>query len=150
MEAGHRGRHVDAPMATKKTTRKTPEPTLRHVWLAGLGLIAVARREALTTFADAAGKLPAARQQAGAFAGQARRDVRERLAEAREQGEASVERFSADVEARLQPVLVKLGLKTSARRKPASRTRKTPAAKRTRAAAPRKAAAKRPARRSRA
>lgn len=137
-------------MAAKKNTRKTPEPTLRHVWLAGLGLIAFARREALTTFADAAGKLQAARQQAEALAGQAQRDVRDRLAEAREQGGASVERFSADVEARLQPVLVKLGLKASPRKKPASRTRKKPAAKRTRAAAPRKAAAKRPARRSRA
>lgn len=136
-------------MATKKNARKTPEPTLRHVWLAGLGLIAVARRQALTTAAGAAGKLQAAREQAETLAGQAQRDVRERLAEAREQGGASVERFSADVEARLQPVLVKLGLKKSAR-KPASRTRKKPTAKRTRTTAPRKAATKRPVRRSRA
>lgn len=150
MEAGHRGRHVDTPMAPKKTSRKTPEPTLRHVWLAGLGLIAVARREALGAAADAAGKLQAARQQAEALAGQAQRDVLGRLADVREQGEASVERFSADVEARLQPVLAKLGLKKPVR-KPAARARKKPAAKRTRAASTtRKAATKRPARRSRA
>ena len=61
-----------------------------------------------------------------------------------------LERFSADVETRLQPVLAKLGLKQQAR-KPAARSRKKPAAKRTRAAAPRaKAAAKQPARRKRA
>ena len=136
-------------MAAKKNTRKTPEPTLRHVWLAGLGLIAVARREAISTVADATGRLQAARQQAESLAGQAQRDVLGRLADAREQGEARVERFSADVEARLEPVLVKLGLKQAAR-KPAARARKKPAAKRTRAAAPRKTAAKRPARRSRA
>lgn len=137
-------------MATRKTARKTPEPTLRHVWLAGLGLIAVARREAIGAANDAVGKLQAARQQAEALAEQAQRGVLGRLADVREQGEASVERFSADVEARLQPVLAKLGLKTPAR-KPAPRARKKPAAKRTRqAAARRKATAKRSARRSRA
>ena len=84
------------------------------------------------------------------MAGQAQRDVLERLADVREHGEASVERFSADVETRLQPVLAKLGLKQQTR-KPAARSRKKPAAKRTRAAAPRaKAAAKQPARRKRA
>ena len=96
-------------MAAKKTRRKTPEPTLRHVWLAGLGLIAVARREAVGAANDALGKLQSARRQAEAMAGQAQRDVLERLADVREHGEASVERFSADVETRLQPVLAKYG-----------------------------------------
>ena len=113
-------------MAAKKTRRKTPEPTLRHVWLAGLGLIAVARREAVGAANDALGKLQSARRQAEAMAGQAQRDVLERLADVREHGEASVERFSADVETRLQPVLAKLGLKQQAR-KPAARSRKKPA-----------------------
>lgn len=135
--------------ANKKTRRKAPEPTLRHVWLAGLGLIAVARRGAMTAANDVAGSLHTARQQAETLASQAQRDVLDRLAGIREQGEAGVERFSADVEARLQPVLAKLGLKTPART-PAPRSRKKPAAKRARAAAPRKAAAKRPTRRSRA
>ena len=136
-------------MAAKKQTRKTPEPTLRHVWLAGLGLIAVARREAIGAASDAVGKLQAARQQAEAFAGQAQRDVLGRLADVREQSEASVERFSADVEARLQPVLTKLGLKKPVR-KAAPRARKKPAAKKTRSTPVRKPAAKRTVRRSRA
>lgn len=124
-------------MAAKKTARKTPEPSLRHVWLAGLGLIAVARREA-------AGRLEAVRRQAETFAGQAQRDVLDRLNEVREQGEARVGRFSAEVETRLEPVLAKLGLKKPAR-KPATRTRKkpAPAAKRARVAPARKPAAKR-------
>lgn len=149
MEAGRRGRHMDCPMAAKKTTRKTPEPTLRHVWLAGLGLIAVTRREAVAAANEAAGRLQAARAQAGSFAGQAQRDVLGRLAEVREQGEARVGRFSAEVEARLQPVLTKLGLKQPTR-KTAPRARKKPAAKRARATPVRKPAAKRPVRRSRA
>ena len=60
-------------MAAKKTRRKTPEPTLRHVWLAGLGLIAVARREAVGAANDALGKLQSARRQAEAMAGPAQR-----------------------------------------------------------------------------
>ncbi|CAN7357186.1 hypothetical protein LJR143_001897 [Pseudoxanthomonas sp. LjRoot143] len=136
-------------MAAKKTTRKTPEPTLRHVWLAGLGLIAVARREAVAAATDASDRLQAARKQAETFAGQAQRDVLGRLAEVREQGEASVERFSADVEARLEPVLTKLGLKKPAR-KAAPRARKKPAARKTRSTPVRKPAAKRTVRRSRA
>jgi len=130
-------------MAAKKHTRKTPEPTLRHAWLAGLGLIAVARREAAAAVADATGRLQAARRQAGALAGQAQRDVLDRLNEVREHGEARVGRFSAEVEGRLEPVLAKLGLKAPAR-KPAARTRKKPAAKRARVAPARKPAAKRP------
>ena len=136
-------------MAARKTTRKTPEPTLRHVWLAGLGLIAVARREAVAAATDAAGRLQAAREHAGSFAGQAQRDVLDRLAEVREQGEARMGRFSAEVETRLEPVLTKLGLKQPAR-KAAPRARKKPAAKRARATPVRKPVAKRPVRRSRA
>ena len=136
-------------MPAKKTTRKTPEPTLRHVWLAGLGLIAVARREAVATAKEAADRLQAAREHAESLAGQAQRDVLGRLADVREQGEARVDRFSAEVETRLQPVLTKLGLKQPAR-KAAPRARKTPAAKRARATPVRKPATTRPARRSRA
>lgn len=109
-------------MAAKKTRRKTPEPTLRHLWLAGLGVVAVARRQARGAAAEAGQRIDAVRQQAATFAQAARRDVLGRLADVREQGEARVGQFSADVEARLQPVLVKLGLKKPARK--ASRTRK--------------------------
>lgn len=128
-------------MAAKKTSRKTPEPTLRHVWLAGLGLVAVARREALGAVAEAGQRIDAARQQAATFASTAQRDVLGRLADVREQGEARVGQFSADVEARLEPVLVKLGLKKKPARK-TSRTRKPAPA---RAKTARKPAARKPA-----
>lgn len=132
-------------MAAKKTPRKTPEPTLRHVWLAGLGLVAVARREARAAVAETGQRIDAARQQAATFASTAQRDVLGRLADVREQGEARVVQFSADVEARLEPVLVKLGLKKPTRK--TTRTRK-PAPARTKTA--RKPAARKPvARRAR-
>lgn len=127
-------------MAAKKTPRKTPEPTLRHVWLAGLGLVAVARREAWGAVAEAGQRIDAARQQAATFASTAQRDVLGRLADVREQGEARVVQFSADVEARLEPVLVKLGLKKPTRK--TTRTRKPAPA---RAKTARKPAARKPA-----
>ncbi|PPJ42850.1 hypothetical protein C0063_06265 [Pseudoxanthomonas sp. KAs_5_3] len=137
-------RHVELNMATKKNARKPLEPTLRHVWLAGLGLIVVGRREALAAVADATQRFDAARQQAATFASTTQRDVLDRLADAREQGEARVGQFSADVEARLEPVLVKLGLKKKPARK-ASRSRKAAPvrAKTVRKPAPRKPAARR-------
>ena len=137
-------RRVELNMATKKNARKPLEPTLRHVWLAGLGLIVVGRREALAAVADATQRLDAARQQAATFASATQRDVLDRLADAREQGEARVGQFSADVEARLEPVLVKLGLKKKSARK-ASRSRKSALAraKTVRKPSPRKPATRR-------
>lgn len=129
-------------MATKKNARKPLEPSLRHVWLAGLGLIAVSRREALTAVAEAGQRFDAARQQAVTFASATQRDVLGRLADAREQGEARVGQFSAEVEARLEPVLAKLGLKKKPARK-ASRTRKAAPAKSARKPAARKPVARR-------
>lgn len=135
----------------KKSRAKRPEPTLRHVWLAGLGLVAVARREAATAANDAAARVFALRQQAGKLVSDTQANVLGGIASVREQGEARVGQFSADVEARLAPVLSKLGLKPA--RKPAKpRARKAAAKKapatRTRASATaRKPAAKRTPRR---
>ena len=48
----------EPPMAAKKkTASKAQETTLRHLWLAGLGLVAVARREASTAANDAASRV---------------------------------------------------------------------------------------------
>lgn len=139
-------------MATKKKTKtKTQETTLRHLWLAGLGVVAVARREAANAASDAAARVESLKQQAGKLANDAQANVRGGIASVREQGEAKASRFSADVEARLAPVLAKLGLKPAARK--ATRGRGKPAkkavAKRTRATPARKVAAKRVVRKRR-
>lgn len=135
----------------KKARAKTPEPTLRHVWLAGLGLVAVARREAVTAANDAAARIVSLREQAEKLASETQANVRDGIASVREQGEARVGQFSADVEARLAPVLVKLGLKPAgkvAKPRPRKPAKKAPAAKRSTTA--RKPAARRTTRRSRA
>ncbi|MET0891970.1 MAG: hypothetical protein ABWY01_00190 [Pseudoxanthomonas sp.] len=128
-------------MAAKKKTRpNVQDTTLRHLWLAGLGVVAVARREALTAANDAASRVDAIRK----LAEEAQVNLLGSLSSVREQGEARASQFSADVEARLAPVLVKLGLKPQS--KQATRGRKTAkkaVAKRTRATPARKPAAKR-------
>ena len=113
-------------MATRKKIKPKQETTLRHVWLAGLGVVAIARRETLNAANDAAARVGALKKKAGKLADEAQNNVRDGIASARVQGEAKVGQFSADVEARLAPVLVKLGLKPKAKRvvrsrKPASK-----------------------------
>lgn len=98
--------------ARNKTTprAKAPEPNLRHVWLAGLGVVAIARRRG-------AQRLTSAKQDIERIVQQAQATLRD----VRAQGEAGVEKFSADVEARLAPVLDKLGLASA---RPAAKTRR--------------------------
>ena len=136
-------------MATKKKTpSKAQETSLRHAWLAGLGLVAIARRETLNAANEATARIAALKQQAGKLADEAQSNVRDGIASARVQGEAKVGQFSADVEARLAPVLVKLGLKPKAKR--VVRSRK-PATKQAAKRAPaRKAVAKRTVRKRQA
>ena len=142
-------------MAAKKKTKtqsKAQETTFRHLWLAGLGAIAVARRETRSAVNDAVARVESLKQQAGTLANEAQANVRSGFASVREQGEAKASQFSADVEARLAPVLVKLGLKPKAKK--ASRGRKPAkkaAAKRTTRATPahKKPVAKRTVRKTR-
>ena len=136
--------------ARKKTKSKVQETTLRHLWLASLGAASVVRREAVIAAGDAAAKVESLKQQVAALANEAQLNLLGGIASVREQGGAKASRFSADVEARLAPVLVKLGLKPKAKkttrgRKPVKKT----VAKRTRAAPARKPAAKRTVRKTR-
>lgn len=114
--------------AVNSKSQASGETTLRHVWLAGLGLVAVGRREVLARRARLQARADELRQQAGAFTEAARSRIRGRM-------ETRVERVSADIEARLAPVLEKLGLV----QKPAQSARKPRKATRT-------AQARRPAR----
>ena len=135
-------------MATRKKIKPKQETTLRHVWLAGLGVMAIARRKTLNAANDAAARVGVLKKQAAKLADEAQNNVRDGIVSARVQGEAKVGQFSADVEARLAPVLVKLGLKPKAKR--VVRSRK-PATKQAAKRAPaRKAVAKRTVRKRQA
>ena len=109
-------------MATRRhiASRHT---TLRHLWLAGLGLTVVARREVINGGRRVVRRLAAF--DAGAM-------LRDRVEDARGQVPPGVLRFSAEVEARLAPVLEKLGLakgERAARKNRNSGTGKRPAAR---------------------
>lgn len=110
-------------MVAKKNYRASKETTLRHVWLAAIGAAVVARREARTAFeiaVEEAGKL---RERAIGFAADAGAVVRGGLMTVGEQVEPKFGQFGAEVEARLAPVLAKLGLKPQGR-KPVRQTKK--------------------------
>jgi hypothetical protein len=127
-------------MTAKKRSRSKPrQTTLRHLWLAGLGVVSVVRRQAAGAANDAAHRMETLKRQAEQMAGQAQASVAGSLASVRQQGEVRVGRFSADVEMRLAPVLAKLGVLPQTAAKPRApkpatatrsrnRTSRTPAA----------------------
>jgi hypothetical protein len=139
-------------MAAKKKTRtrsRAQETTFRHLWLAGLGALAVTRRETHQAVDDALARVGSLKRQAGKLANDTQANVRVGIASVR--GQAKASQFSAEVETRLAPVLAKLGLKPGATkvardrksaRKATANVRVTPARK--------KAVARRPVRRTRA
>lgn len=126
--------------ATKRKSPVAQETTLRHVWLAGLGLAAVVRREFIDGTARAVEALQAMQRRAADLAQDARSNVRDGLVTVRGQVEPSVVKFSGEVEARLAPVLDKLGLKPAVSKAP----RRKPAAKK----AVRRTQARQPAKRT--
>ena len=108
--------------ATKRKTPANRETSLRHVWLAGLGLAVLARRQALTAGDRVAGQADELKRRALALADDARANVIGGLDLVRGQVEPKVVQFSAEVEARLAPVLDKLGLKVVAQKRPARKS----------------------------
>ena len=120
-------------MTRKKPVRKTAarspslDATPRHLWLASLGLLVAARRESKAAAQRAATKAETAIADARKAVKRAEADLRGGIEGVRDQVQPKVMKFSSDVEARLAPVLDKLGLKPKQKRS-ARKTRK-PAAK---------------------
>ncbi|UOF16953.1 hypothetical protein IEQ11_10115 [Lysobacter capsici] len=112
----------------RKKQAAASETTLRHFWLAGLGLAVIARREAIASAGRAAGSVQSLQQRVRDLAVDARSNVRGGIETVRDQVEPKVVKFSADVEARLAPVLDKLGLKKDGKGRGQRKSRK-PAAK---------------------
>lgn len=110
----------------KKTTTKI-EPNLRHAWLASLGLLVAVRRESKAAAQRATTKAEGAIADARKAVKRAEADLRGGIEGVRDQVQPKVVKFSSDVEARLAPVLDKLGLKSKQAR-PSRKARK-PAAK---------------------
>lgn len=114
-------------MAVPKNKSTAQETTARHLWLAGLGLVAVTRKEAIATAERALGGLGALQRHVARGIADAQANVVHGLEGARAQVEPTVARFSGEVESRLAPVLSRLGLEPRAKaqrkaRKPAGKT----------------------------
>ena len=119
-------------MTRKKPVRKTAarspslDATPRHLWLASLGLLVAGRREGRQLLLQAQARAAGAAGDARKAVQQAEAGLRGGLYNVRRQVETKGQQLSADVEARLAPIVAKLGLKSAGKR--ASRTgRKAPA-----------------------
>src|SRR5688572_588590 len=109
-------------MAVSKKKSTANETTVRHLWLAGLGLVAVTRKEAIAAAGRMFDGIDALKQRVERGAADAQADIRHGIDGVRGQVEPRlakirVAQFSAEIESRLAPVLVKLGLKPHAQRK---------------------------------
>jgi len=121
-------------MATikKKATRKPQvaalDPTPRHLWLASLGMLVAARRESKAAAQRVTRRIENTVADARYALRRAEAGVRAGVDGVRSQVEPKVACISNEVEARLAPIVAKLGLAPKAKRA-ARKTRKTAAKK---------------------
>ena len=119
-------------MSRKKPVRKTAacspslDATPRHLWLASLGLLVAGRREGRHLLQQAQAKAATAADDACKAVRQAEAGLRGSLGTVRQQVEPKVQSLGAEVEARLAPIVAKLGLKPAGKRA-ARKARKAPA-----------------------
>lgn len=99
-------------MARKKivrtrTARIATEAGPRHLWLAGLGVAAIAGREGMAAAAGVAQRISLARKQAIAAVGQAQSNVLSTVADLRSQIETGTGEVVAKLETAVQPLIAK-------------------------------------------
>ncbi len=112
--------------ATRKTQAAALEPTPRHLWLASLGLLVAGRREGRHLLQQAQAKAATAADDACKAVRQAEAGLRGSLGTVRQQVEPKVQSLGSEVEARLAPIVAKLGLKPAGKRA-VRKARKAPA-----------------------
>ena len=125
-----------AAMKNNKTSRNKNAallaPTARHFWLATLGAVVAVRRESKAAVKRASSKVEDTVADARLALRRAEADVRASVNGVRSQVEPKMLKFSSDVEARLAPIVDKLGLDKfglKAKTKRAPRKSSKPAAK---------------------
>jgi len=94
-------------MARKKITRTAPDATPRHLWLAGLGLAVLAKRQTVAATAQAVDRARQARRQAVAAVGQAQSKLIETAGELRGQIESGVAQAGRNLESTLAPLIAR-------------------------------------------
>lgn len=134
-------------MATTRKRRKRSasyraDTTLRHVWLASLGLLVAARREGSAALGCALARAGGAADGVRNATRRAGQQVGDRVDGLRDQVKPMVDKFGNEVEARLAPVFGTLGIEVLKAKGPARKPRKAPAK------AARRATTRKPARRT--
>jgi hypothetical protein len=114
--------------APRKPQAAALEPTPRHLWLASLGALVVARRESKAAMRRMASTLENGVADARYAIRRAEAELRAGVDGMRTQVEPKLQKLSKDVEVRLAPIVAKLGLEPKSRRAP-RKTRKTAAKK---------------------
>lgn len=95
-------------MARKKITRTAaPNATPRHLWLAGLGLAVMAKRQTAATAAQAVDRVAQTRRQAMAAVGQAQSKLIETAGEVRGRLEARAAQLGSTFETTLSPLIAR-------------------------------------------
>ena len=115
-----------------KNTAATVEPTARHLWLASLGTLVAVRREAKAGVKRASSKVEDTIADARFALRRAKAELSSGMADVRGQVQPKMTKLSGDVEARLAPIVAKLGLDKfgmQAKAKRAPRKGSKPAAK---------------------
>jgi hypothetical protein len=123
-------------MARKKTTRTRTasirtDASPRHLWLAGLGMAAIASREGMAAVSGAAQRVALARKQAIAAVGQAQSNVRSTVSDLRSQIETGAGEIVSKLESTAQPLIAKF---KPAKTKRATRRGRPPGSKNVRRA----------------
>lgn len=100
-------------MARKKITRTRtarirPDASPRHLWLAGLGVAAIAGREGKAAVVETRQRLVLARKQAIAAVGEARSNVLSAAADLRTQIETGTGEIAAKLETTVEPLIAKI------------------------------------------
>jgi len=105
-----------AASKSKKTSPKNTvanvEPTARHFWLASLGALVAVRRESKAAVKRASIKVENTIADTRYALRRAEAELRSSAHDVRTQVQPKVQKFSRDVEARLAPIVDKLGLDT--------------------------------------
>ena len=103
-----------AASKSKKTSPKNTvanvEPTVRHFWLASLGALVAVRRESKAAVKRASSTVENTVADARFALRRAEAELRSSVHGVRTRVEPKVQKFSSDVEARLAPIVDKLGL----------------------------------------
>ncbi len=116
--------------AARKKNVIAIEPTPRHLWLASLGTLVAVRRESKAAAQRVASGVEDAATRIREMASNAEADLRGGIADVRGQVQPKMMKFSSDVEARLAPIVEKLGLdKFGLKAKRAPRKGRKPATK---------------------